>query len=151
DGKQIASAVAVGSTAGVVRVFDVATGAVVRNLPGQGSAAPCDAVTWSPDGRLIASGGQDRVVRLWDAATGRQVRRPPGHARSGSARAFSRDGKRLASASGGIDRRAPTDLPNPLKLLDDRPTDIPDVKVWDVATGKELRSFSFPGKGPGMA
>src|SRR5262249_17519621 len=114
-------------------------------------AAPCDAVAWSPDGKWIASGGQDRVVRLWDAATGQQVRALPGHARTVSALAFSGDGKRLASASGGITRHRPMVDPNPLQLPEDRPTDVPDAKVWDVATGKEVQSFSFPDKGPGMA
>jgi WD40 repeat protein len=45
----------------------------------------------------------------------------------------------------------PGDPPNPLKLPTDRPEDVPDVKVWDVATGAELRSFRLPGKGPGLA
>src|SRR5262249_31174227 len=39
----------------------------------------------------------------------------------------------------------------PLQLLADEPKDVPDVKVWDVATGRELRSWSLPGKGPGLA
>jgi WD40 repeat protein len=114
-------------------------------------AAPCDAVAWSPDGKLIASGGQDRVVRLWDAATGTQLQVLGGHTRTVSGLAFSRDGKRLASASGGLSRKMPPNISNPLRLLSDDSKDIPDVKVWDVATGKELHSFSFPGKGPGMA
>jgi WD40 repeat protein/serine/threonine protein kinase len=197
DGKQVASAISIGSTDSVVRVRDASTGVLIRNLPDQSPAAlgpahllaqgfgaqamapgaghwgplilnlaalpvlkleafnvraaPCDAVAWSPDGKLIASGAQDRVVRLWDAATGAQVRALPGHSRTVSVLAFSRDSKRLASASGGINRQAPMFGPNPLKLPSDSPKDIPDVKVWEVATGKELHSFSFPGKGPGMA
>jgi WD40 repeat protein len=114
-------------------------------------AAPCDVVAWAPDGKLIASGGQDRAVRLWDASTGALVRTLGGHARTITALSFSRDGKRLASASGGITRRFPAMSPNPLKLPSDEKGEVPDVKVWDVATGKELRSFSFAGKGPGMA
>jgi WD40 repeat protein len=114
-------------------------------------AAPCDAVAWSTDGKLIASGGQDRIVRVWDPSTGQQLLALGGHARTVSAVAFSRDGKRLASASGGIERQFPALTPNPLNLPSDQPQEVPDLKIWDVTTGKELRSFSLPGKGPGMA
>jgi WD40 repeat protein/serine/threonine protein kinase len=153
DGSQVAVAVSIGSNQGAVKVFDVADGKLIRNLPEEAHwpAAPCDAVAWSPDGKLIASGGQDRIVRLWDAASGQQIRELSGHARTVSSVIFSRDGKRLVSASGGITRLFPVELPNPLKLPSDSPKDIPDVKVWDVAAGQELGSFSLPGKGPGLA
>jgi WD40 repeat protein/serine/threonine protein kinase len=153
DGRHVAAAVMVGSPTGAVKVFDVGTKQLVRSLPDEAQelGAPCDAVAWSPDGKLIASGGQDRIVRVWDAATGQQLQALAGHARSVSSVIFSRDGKRLVSASGGITRRFPIEAPNPLKLPSDQPKDIPDVKVWDVATGAELHSLSFPGKGPGLA
>jgi WD40 repeat protein len=115
-------------------------------------AAPCDAVAWSADGRLIASGGQDRIVRVWDAVTGKQLWAQGGHTRTISAVAFSRDGKRLASASGCIERQFPRlGTPNPLNLPSDQPHEVPDLKIWDVTTGEELHSFSMPGKGLGMA
>lgn len=35
---------------------------------------PMDAVAFSPDGRLLATGGRDNLIRLWDVATGTQQR-----------------------------------------------------------------------------
>jgi eukaryotic-like serine/threonine-protein kinase len=123
---------------------------LVRSLPEQGLSGPYYAVAWSPDGRMIAAGGQDRILRVWDAATGKQLLERGGHNRSISAVAFSRDGKRLVSASGGITQQGV--YPNgPIKLVQDKPEDVADVKVWDVATGQELRSWRLPGKGPGLA
>src|SRR4051812_1727237 len=42
-------------------------------------AYAADAVTFSPDGKLLASGGGDTPVSLWDVSTGREVRQLRGH------------------------------------------------------------------------
>ena len=54
---------------------------------------PVDAAAFSPDGKLVVTGGDDRTARLWDAATGEPVGRPLHHPGQVAAVAFSPDGK----------------------------------------------------------
>jgi hypothetical protein len=57
-------------------------------------------VVFSPDGKLLASGGDDKTVRLWEVESGREVRRLEGHQHSVTSVVFSPDGKLLASGGG---------------------------------------------------
>jgi hypothetical protein len=75
-------------------------------------------VTFSTDGRLLASAGDDGIIRLYDAASGVERAQLAGHQGRVSALAFCPDGKRLASA--GADAT---------------------VRLWDVAAGGELRAL----------
>jgi WD40 repeat protein len=54
-----------------IRQLDVATGREVRMLTGH--AKDVSAMTFSPDGKRLASVGEDRALRLWDWATGREL------------------------------------------------------------------------------
>ena len=74
-------------------------------------------VAFSPDRRLLASGGNDYTIKLWDIPTGKEVRTLTGHLNRVLAMAFSPNGKLLASAGRHESH----------------------VKLWDLSTGAELR------------
>jgi WD40 repeat protein len=57
-------------------------------------------VAFSPDGKIISSGGMDNTVRLWSTATGKQLGDPlKGHSFWIRSVAFSPDGSALVSCS----------------------------------------------------
>ncbi len=59
------------------------------------------AVTFTPDGRYVASGGQDQMIRVWDPLSGEEAARYQGHFGSVRTVAFAPDGGRMLS--GGTD------------------------------------------------
>jgi WD40 repeat protein len=69
----------------------------MRLLQGHTAAVRC--LAYSPDSRLLASGGADNLVILWDLASGGIVARLEGHEDWVRGVAFAPDGQRLASAS----------------------------------------------------
>jgi WD40 repeat protein len=57
-----------------VRLWDATTGKPIGK-PLTEHKFPVTSVSFSPDGKLIVSGGTDRTIRLWDAATGKAIGR----------------------------------------------------------------------------
>jgi WD40 repeat protein len=99
-------------------------------------------IAFSPDGKAVASGGDDKVVRLWDVRTGKEVYRLQAHEGPVSHIAFSPDGKFLASAE--VYPRSHVEPGGKSRDLErgDR-----SVRVWDVATGKQVRRL-WPHEAP---
>jgi WD40 repeat protein len=126
DGNTLVS----GSDDFTIRLFDVATGKQTKLIP-TGSDKP-KVVAISPDGHTLAAGNDDspggesdagdpmNSIQLWDATTGEVTfTLSPSQKFWTSALAFSPDGRTLASASWDN-----------------------TITLWDVATGKALRSLS---------
>jgi WD40 repeat protein len=119
---------------GEVRLWDALTEKLVR--PFQADPDTVYRVAFAPDSRTLATGGRDSVVKLWDVATRQIVRTLRGrpsdplnyHQDAVGALAFSHDGTWLAA---GFGRPGLLDLD--YKQI---------VKVWDVASGRELRTLT---------
>jgi WD40 repeat protein len=99
-------------------------------------------VAFSPDGSLLASGGDDQNIRLWDPKTGRTVRTLKGHAGSVSSVTFRPDGVILVSANadGTIGLWDPTSG-NELKSLSGH-----DGRVWAVAYNNDGTLLASAGR-----
>jgi RNA polymerase sigma factor (sigma-70 family) len=129
-----------------VRLYDVATGTKVRQVTIEGFGVA--SVAFSPDGKTLAAGVGDRTIRLYDVATGqerlprlgREIALPPrkpgerlhkayDRAWAAGCLTFSPDGKTLASGTEGIGWFA-------------RPSDLPPIRLWDLASAKEIRQLA---------
>jgi WD40 repeat protein len=119
DGSALAVASGAAGTAGEVRLYNNPT---PNAQPMHTIKAHQDLIydlTFSPDGKTLASCGYDRLIHLWDVATGKPLRDLKDHSDAVYSVAFSPDGTLLASAA--ADRA---------------------VKVWDVASGKRLYTLA---------
>jgi WD40 repeat protein len=96
DGRFVASA---GRRDGGIHLWDATTGQEVFRF-GAAHQGGVSRLSWSADGKLLASGGGsfDPSLHLWDAATGRHLRKMGGEDDFIDGLALSPDGRLLASA-----------------------------------------------------
>jgi WD40 repeat protein len=122
-----------------------------RKLIGHASAV--DALAYSPDGALLASGSHDQTIRFWDTATGTELARLEGHREGVRSLDFSRDARWLASGDYGgtirvwdVAKRAARDPVEPNEGTVESVAFAPDgrtmasggqdrmLRIWDVGT-----------------
>ena len=99
-----------------VKLWNLSAGREITRLNEPGDNILC--ATFSPDGKLLATGGMDKLVKLWDTASGKMIRAMQGHSSYVYSIDFSPDGIQLISGS------------------NDRA-----LKLWDIITGCELGSL----------
>ena len=75
-------------------------------------------ISWSPDGKYIASGSNDKTIKTWNTTTNTCIHTLGGHTQGVESVSWAPDGKYIASGSG------------------DR-----EVKIWDARTGTCIRTL----------
>jgi len=126
------------------------------------------AVTFSPDGRRLASGSWDRTLKFWEVSTGEPLGAVAHDMKEVQALAFSRDGRWLATenSSDTTSLRDPSTGQEIRILRSDKPLgplgsnwvysiafspdgrwlasalDDKTVRLWDVNTGKKMRDLT---------
>lgn len=143
---------------GEVRVCDASNGKIVQTLMGHSETIEC--ADLSRAGKHLATGSDDRTAIIWDLATGKEVHTLTGHRGPVLGVSFNGDGTRLATAGDIIkEPKKIDDKKKEDKKKKDKKDDKKDdgkkevvepagpgaeIKIWDTATGKEIRTLTGP-------
>jgi WD40 repeat protein len=122
DGKLLATGSGEPTRSGEVKLWDVATGQLVRDFKDVHSDAVL-ALAFSPNGKRLASGAADRMAKILDIKNGKMIRSLEGHTGHVFGVAWKADGRTLVTCS--ADRQ---------------------VKFWDATTGDRRANVGLFGK-----
>jgi WD40 repeat protein len=123
DSKLLATGGGAPTQEGELKLIDVASAKVVKEIKDNGHSDTVFGVGFSPDGKLLVSCGADKFVKTFDVSSGKFQKAFEGHTHHVMGVGFSGDGKLIASA--GADNV---------------------VKIWDYAKGEQIRTINAHGK-----
>ncbi len=143
-----------------ISLWDIASGKEIATLTGHSSNG-VNSLTYSPDGKTLASASGDTTINLWEIASRKKIATLTGHSHEVNSVTYSPDGKTLASGSddGTIklwdmaSRKKIATLMghsrevNSLTYSPDGKTlafgsDDGTIKLWDIASGKEITTLT---------
>lgn len=108
-----------------IRLWETSTGKVLHKMPVPRIAEHDGGLlclAFSPDGRLLASGGYGEAAHVWNVFTGQLYCQLPGHHYWVSSLRFSPDGQTLATTHWDREKRT--------------------IRLWEVRSGKERGQLS---------
>jgi WD40 repeat protein/predicted transcriptional regulator len=141
-----------------VYIYGFSGGLLQRTIAGHSDSV--NSVSWSPDGKRLASASNDNTVRIWNVTSGEEIATFNGHGEVVRTVRWSPDGTRIASAAegGGImiwDPETLTELeslngsypvawsPDGRSIASSGPGN-GSVLLWDVASGDIVRQLVLP-------
>jgi WD40 repeat protein len=119
NGKLLAVGGGAPTQEGELKIIDIATGKTLQDIKTNVHSDTVFGVSFSPDGKMLASCGADKFVKTFDVASGKFLKSFEGHTHHVLGVGWSSDGKLLAS--GGADNV---------------------VKIWDYAKGEQIRTIN---------
>jgi len=106
------------SSGKIVNLWDIASGRIAMSL--KGHIENISIITYSPDGKYIATGSYDKTVKIWDAKTGREIRTISKFSDSVTYITYNSNGSFLYIITGDMSKV---------------------IKIFDAATGNEIKTI----------
>lgn len=106
------------SRSGELMIWNISDGSLVQSIDAAHGDTVLD-VSFSPDGRILASGSADRMIKLWDVESGALLKTLEGHTHHVNAIAWNVNRHELATGSADA-----------------------TVKIWDIDSGQATKTMS---------